>query len=507
MPRSRTNGRGAIFWDRLALALLLTTIVIGVGLGGAGSLAVRTATTFVALAACGAIGLSCLCEGRWRFIGGSIWLLPIAVVFWAVLQFNLPARSGLALPNGQLVPSLSSSWNSLATIQFAIWGIGLLVAMFVAAHAVRSASRMRTLGAVIAGLLLVVGAIGLVQSAARKNQSWTKSYLGMYSAEDRRLSSWGRDWVSNETSFGTRSITPWRRWDVAADAKNDPTNRRRESWLEPAPQTARFGTYLNTSDWAAAAGMLAPFLLAAGASYLRRFNGVGRLGWDAEAPQGLAFAVAAALLVAAAAGLGDPLVGIAGYLFSLIVVVTMAPKADRSTLRWFGFAAFLFAVGTAVVAMVLQGGVGGIVASWNQWVADSTSLWQVLIGHWQTGAGFGAIGDVWPMYRHVPIDDVAPRGSSLLSLAAEAGAPLVGLTLILLLLGCLRWRRVVPTLAPDARLLSAGVGGALAAWLAHAALGPGGDAPSVMLLVAVFLGLAARSLAGAIRIPEGAWPK
>src|SRR5262245_5733105 len=108
MPRSRTNGRGAIFWDRVALALLLTTIVVGVGFGGAGSLAVRTTATFLALASCGAIGLSCLCEGRWRFVGGSLWLLPVAVVFWAVVQVSLPPRAGLALPNGRLVPSMSS---------------------------------------------------------------------------------------------------------------------------------------------------------------------------------------------------------------------------------------------------------------------------------------------------------------------------------------------------------------------------------------------------------------
>jgi len=294
---------------------------------------------------------------------------------------------------------------------------------------------------------------------------------------------------------------------VAAETNNDPTHRRRESWLEPAPQTARFGTYLNTSDWAAAAGMLAPFLIAAGACYLRRLNGVNQLGWDADAPQGLAFAAIAALLVAAAAGLGDPVVGVTGYLFSLIVVVTMGPKSDRATLRRFGFAALLFAVGAAGVAMVLQGGVGGVVASWNQWIADSRALWQILVGHWKTGAGLGAIGEVWPMYRHDPIDAVAASGSSLLSLAAEAGAPLVGLTVLLMFLGFRRWRRVAPTLSPDARLLAAGVGGALAAWLGHAALGPGGDAPSVLLLVAVFLGLAVRALAGAIRIPEGAWSK
>jgi hypothetical protein len=119
----------------------------------------------------------------------------------------------------------------------------------------------------------------------------------------------------------------------------------------------------------------------------------------------------------------------------------------------------------------------------------------------------GSIGDLWPMYRHEPIDTVAPRGSSLLSLAAESGAPLVGFTFVLLILSWRRWRKVAPTLPADARLLSAGVGGALAAWLAHAALGPGGDAPCVLLLAAVFLGLAARGLANAIRIPEGVWSK
>jgi len=501
MPRRRTNGRGAILWDRLALALLATTIAVGVGLGGAGSLAVRTVVTFLALAACGAIGLSCLCEGRWRLVGGPLWLLPIGVTVWAVVQFSLPAKAGLPLPSGRPVQSLSMSWNSLATIQYAAWGVGLLIVMFASAHVVRSASRMRTLGVAIGSVVLLVGALGMLQTAAGSS-----SYLGMYSAEDRRLSAFGRDWVSNESSFGVRSAMPWRRWDVAADASADPTSRRRQSWLEPAPQTARFGTYLNASDWAAAAGMMAPFLLAAGACYLRRLGGIGRLGWDVDAPQGLAFTVVAALLVAAAAGLGDPLVGLAGYLIALIVVVTMAPKSDRGVVRRFGFFALLAAIGAAVGSAFMQGGVNAVVASWKQWLADSTALLQILVAHWQTGAGLGAIGDVWPMYRHEPLD-AAARGSSLVSLAAEAGAPLVALTMILFLFGWLRWRRVAPTMVPDARLLSAGVGGALAAWLAHAALGPGGDAPSVLLLAAVFLGLAARSLAGAIRIPEGAWSK
>src|SRR5262249_37271397 len=140
------------------------------------------------------------------------------------------------------------------------------------------------------------------------------------------------------------------------------------------------------------------------------------------------------------------------------------------------------------------------------WIADSRALSQILFGHWLTGAGFGAIGDLWPMYRHEPLD-VPARGSALISMIAEAGVPLAILTVVLLFFAYLRWRRVAPTLQSDARLTAAGVGGALAAWLAHAALGPGGDAPSVILLAAVFLGLAARSLAGAIRIPEGAWAK
>jgi hypothetical protein len=506
MPRSRTNGRAAIFWDRLALALLLTTVAVGVGFGGAGSLAVRTTATGLALASCGAIGLSCLCDGRWRFVGGSLWLLPAGVAGWAVAQFMIPPPAGLKFPNGQTAESLSTSWNSFATIQYAAWGVGLLVAMFAAAHAVRSASRMRTLGGAAASVLLLVGAVGMLQSAAPSSRSWTQSYLGVFSAEDRRLSSWTRDWVSNETSFGVRASTPWRRWDVAADSNNDSTQRRRQSWLEPAPRTANFGAYLNASDWSAAAGMLAPFLLAAGACYLRRLSGAGRLGWDADAPQGLAFAAVAALLVAAAAGLGDPLVGVAGYLASLIVVVTMAPKRDRATVRKFGFFALLMAVGAGAGAAAMEGGVGGVAASWKRWLADSTALWQVFVEHWQTGAGFGAMGDLWPMYRQGPLDE-AGRGSSLISLAAEAGVPLIALSVVLTLLAWRRWRRMARTMPADVRLLSAGIGGSLSAWLAHAALGPGGDAPSVLLLAAVFLGLLARSLAGAVRVPEGAWAK
>jgi hypothetical protein len=502
MPRSKTSGRGAMLWDRVALALLLTALVVGLGLGGAGSLAVRTTTTLLALASCGAIGLSCLCEGRWRFVGGSLWILPLAVVAWAGVQFFVPPMNGgLTLPNGQKIASISSSWNTLGTLQFAAWGMGLLVAMFAAAHAVRSASRMRTFAAALGCTLLFAAGIGMLQSARG-----SQKYLGLYDADDRSLSAFTRDWISNETSFGARSASPWRRWEVAAESTNDPNHRRRTAWLEPNVRTARFGSYLNASDWAAAAGMLAPFLLAAGACYLRRLTSASQLVWDVDAPQGLAFALVAAILIAAAAALGDPIVGIAGFLFSLMIVVTMAPKSDRAVLRRFGFLGLLFAVVAGVGSTFLRGGTPALVESWRTYGTDSAALSQILLSHWQLGTGFGSIGDVWPMHRTQPLD-VAPRGSALISMAAEAGLPLVILAVFLTFIGFLRWRKVAPTLSTDARLLAAGIGGSLAAWFAHAALGPGGDAPSVILLAAVFLGLAARGLAGAIRIPEGAWSK
>jgi hypothetical protein len=502
MPRSKTNGREAMICDRVALALLLTTVVVGVGFGGTGTLAVRTTVTALALASCGAIGLSCLCEGRWRFVGGSLWLLPIAVAGWAAVQFALPSSANkLILPNGDEAASNSASWNSLATIQYAAWGVGLFIAMFAAAHAVRSASRMRTFAAAVGCTLLLVAGVGMLQ-VARNDQR----FLGMYSAEDARMSAWGRDWVSNESSFGVRSSSPWRRWEVGADSDADSSLRHRETWLEPVPRTAGFGTYFTATDWAAAAGMLAPLLLAAGACYLRRLKGAASIAWEVDAPQGLAFTLVAALLIAAAVVVGEPTVGAAGFLFSLIVLVTMAPRVDRPVLRKFGFVGLLLALGAGAASAALNGGVNGIVQSWKLWLADSTALGHVFMNHWQVGAGFGSIGEVWPMYRQETLE-VAPRGSALMSMIAESGAPVAAVAVVLLFIGMLRWRKVAPTLPPDARLMSAGVGAAIAAWLAHAALGPGGDAPSVVLLAAMLLGLAVRAQAGAIRLPEGAWPK
>jgi uncharacterized membrane protein YbaN (DUF454 family) len=480
-----------VIHDRTALGLFLLTLLVGLVLGGTGSASVRMLIQGGLISSGAFLMFSMLARGRWRFVTSPLWIFPLLVVAWGMVQCFVPSR-GLMKPAGWNIEASYLTWNRFATIQSTLWVAALFSAGLVAAHSLRSVGRIKGLAGVFILAVLATGCFGVFQSLLNDTK-----FLGLYSATDPRISPSARDWMGSTSTLGMQRVTPFQVF--SGEPGSSKSSAPKFVWFGPTIRTAQFGSFLDATEWASVAGTIMPMALAAGVFYLRRRSSNPTSPWDLDAPLGWAFLTAAGLLSLGSI-LGNLLSACVSTVIGVLVLIQLSAPSDRRLVCWHGLVPLAFLAVGVLAAFAIMG-TSTIETQIRHWLADSASLLAMCWDHFWTGCGMGSPADLWPMYR---TDDRTQAGSSLLAMMSEVGMPIIAVGALFFMLALFRWFHRAPNLPDETRLVIAGVAAGLCSWLAWGALGPGADHPLALLVVAVLSGCLIRGLATREPLREGA---
>lgn len=469
-----------------SVACVMLAVLAGMLMGSGISVTSRGVVQGLALLALLATILSMAAAGKWRLIRSWFWIVPILLLCLAFLQILLTPTSPTGLSDEVIDPSLvirGYTASPFATAEWLLWGTAATLICAVTAHQLHGDRRVDV-------FFLVLGTV-LVASAA----------LGIF-----RTSLTGAPTAAATSAIGPASYRSWNQSEIpAGDTDGD-------SWFTPGTLSTvspSFAGFLTSMHFGACVVAIVPVLLAIG---IRRFT----ISRQVENRQWLGMpsgrlAIGASLLAillttltclftpsaALAFGLG---VGIAA---SLLLLQNPVPQKS-----------FLAAAGGVVPLVIVlmtpfdvTGEGQGLWSNVSQAIVDNRSLLSILQSYPLFGCGLGSLGEVWSWHRS-DAADIPPLASSLLALVCEAG--LFGSFLFLAAAAYLGWRYVKARalfqrayVNPDGLLLPTAYLASLLATVTVGLLGPGLEAPAVLLVAAVNCGLLIRAISVKDQPSEG----
>ena len=498
-PPAPAPSGGAAFWLELAsIGFLSLAVASVVFLGDGVSASARTLFVWLSVVALLCTGFSMLFAKQLRLLKSPLIVLPIFLGVLGMAQIaTLPQEW---VRHFQASWMKAESYRSISlyrhgTLQTLIWLAGACVALFVAAHQLRTASRVRCLAMSFSLLLVVTGVWG-----ALSGEGHSTRVLGVLSVENRDLPGFVRDLFSRNTAVGLSGYESWSEWRSHADRPVD-----RIWYSASGGGRPYFATFLSSTTWTACALIVLPLLLASSVQLASQSFGARAIDWlsQTEGQKALIFVAVSLTLAGLIGWIGEPVVVLAAMSGMFLAGwYWLGPTRDRKRFQIIAAGCVLLALCTGLVRFARNGEIASFVDGWKQNAADDVSILKMLKDHRWLGCGLGSFAEVWPNYRSEP-SSTPHRASSLLALAAETG--LVGLAVlgggVIYLL--LRQRRVRRKLDPDSAVLSVGAIAGLVCLVAVGLLGPGCETPAVAGLALILVGCAARGLAGGFQAWTG----
>jgi hypothetical protein len=470
--------RLAEIFDGLTLFAIGVTLASGMFLGSGASAIAHGVFLILAATTLILAGFAMASDGRWRIVRSPLWIVLAAWIGLAIVQI-LPTLSN-QLPEA-IRPNETGplSLYRHASLQSLLWMAGGLALLFSISSHVRTGSRFAAMAVGLSLTLWGVGLIGFFQTLADRPQ-----LLGTFELNDPRLPDFVRDIFGGHPATGMIAYHPW-----------EEVGTSDTTFFVPANVTYRlFGGFLDARHWGASVAVMLPMLLAA-CAYYSSFAGVGGWRTHTQSQQSNLLWLIGLCMAGTAAWMADPVTIPAILTVSLLMVVLLIGRQDRSA-----------ACGMGLIYLLVMGGVCGVywwmngtppfLARYQQWVDKSNDFINLWNEHPWWGTGLATTTEL----GHASTSILSV--SSLAALALEVGLFGVGIIGLGILYAFARSLWIYRSLDRDGQVALAGSWGSLVAAGLVSLVGPGIDIAVVIGLTILSLGCLMRTLAVGLKDEE-----